>query len=279
MEQPAWWLAVPVGCGGTSANHEPDAAPPDAACVTATTGTLHSQVLANGDGIEDRYYWLHVPASYDCHTAMPLLVDFHGTASEMPEEAYQTEELTAFSERENVIVARPRSRSGARMDYVIYRWDQNPGDLPRNRTFARRLVDEIEQRYTIDPARVYASGFSSGSNMSAQFLLDPASPFRGLAPIAGGRWTQEPLPTLANGPRIYMSPGYRDYLWPTARKLITELAAAGLPDDRLLVSHTGGGHDLYAWHFDELWRFLDRGERPAPGTIAAPWTATTLPSP
>ncbi|HEY5925681.1 MAG TPA: YCF48-related protein [Kofleriaceae bacterium] len=278
MSLRTWWLVLLLGCDPTSVNHEPDAAPTDSACAVAT-GTLRDQVLANGDGVEDRYYWLHVPSSYDCTTALPLLVDFHGTASDKPEEAYQTDALIAFAERENVIVARPRSRSAAFLGFQIYRWDQNAGDLARNRTFAKLVVDELELRYAIDPARVYASGFSSGSNMTAQFLVDATSPFRGLAPIAGGRWTQEPLPALANGPRVYMSTGYRDYLWPTARTLIAQLATAGLPDDRLYVSRTGGGHDLYAWHFDEAWRFLDRGERPGAGAIAAPWTATTLPSP
>jgi len=279
MSSRAWWLVLLFGCDATPADELPDAAPPDAACTTAATGTLHNQVLAHGDDVEDRYYWLHVPASYSCHTALPLLVDFHGTASDTPEEAYQTDALVEFAEREHVIVARPRSRSAKFNGYDIYRWDQNTGDLSRNRVFAKHLVEDLEKRYAIDPARVYASGFSSGSNMTAQFLVDPASPFRGLAPIAGGRWTQEALPALASGPRIYMSTGYRDYLWPTARTLIAQLPTAGLPADRLLVSHTGGGHDLYAWHFDELWRFLDRGERPSDGTVAAPWTAVTLPSP
>jgi poly(3-hydroxybutyrate) depolymerase len=270
------WFGLLVGCT-TPTNLEPDAAPPDAAC-TAATGTRQRQLLASGDGIEDRYYWVHVPGSYDC-TATPLLVDFHGTAGDNPEEAYQTDALIAFAEREHVIVARPRSRSSMMNGYQIYRWDQNSGDLARNRTFAKRLVDELEKQYVIDPARVYASGFSSGSNMTAQFLIDPASPFRGLAPIAGGRWTQELLPALSNGPRIYMATGYRDYLWSTARTLITQVKGAGLPDDRLLVRRTGGGHDLYAWHFDELWRFLDRGERPDAGAVSPPWSTSTLPSP
>jgi poly(3-hydroxybutyrate) depolymerase len=244
-------------------------------------GTLHDQKLPAGDGIDTRYYWLHVPMSYGCESPAPLLVDFHGTASgAAPEEAYQTDALIAFADANGVIVARPRSRSAPlEGGGDIYRWDQNPGDLDRNRTFAEHLVTELEAHYAIDPARVYASGFSTGSNMTAQFLSDPASPFRGLAPIAGGIWTTQALPSLADGPRIYMATGYRDYLWPTARTLVDKLHAANLPDDRLLVRRTGGGHDLYAWHFDELWRWLDGHAGPAATPIAAPWTPAALPQP
>ena len=101
--------------------------------------------------------------------------------------------------------------------------------------------------------------------MVAQFLADPQSPFHGIAPIAGGKWSQHALPSLADGPRIYMATGYRDYLWPYARTQISAMATAGLAADRVEVRRTGGGHDLYAWHFDELWEFLDAGVRPGGG--------------
>ncbi len=274
-------LALLVACDSPLID-QPDAAFPDAPPAVgcdAPLGTKHALTLANGDGLEDRAYWLHVPASYRCESPAPLLVDFHGTASDVPEEAYQTEALIAFADANGVIVARPRSRSAAFMGVNIYRWDQNTGDLPRNVTFAHNLVANLEQRYAIDPARVYASGFSSGANMTAQFLTDPESPFHGIAPIAGGRWTNQVLPQLAAGPRLWISTGYRDYLWPTARTLIAGVRMAGLPDDHLVVRPTVGGHDLYPWHFAELWQFLDGGTPPPDGVLAAPWTAQALPSP
>ncbi len=283
MKLAACALAVAAAaCGGSSAA-QPDATAPDGAPLgcdpAAPGGTLHGQILPAGDGSEDRTYWLHVPPGYVCGTPSPLLVDFHGTASDVPEEAYQTDALIAFADAHGVIVARPRSRSSLEGGSQIYRWDQNAGDLPRNVRFADNLVASLERTYDIDRTRVYASGFSSGSNMAAQFLTDAASPFLGLAPIAGGHWGDTALPVLATGLRVYMSTGYRDYLWPTARDLVTDLAAAGLPADHLFVSHTGGGHDLYPWHFDELWQFLDGKSAPDGGTVAAPWVVEPLPAP
>lgn len=155
-------LVAACSSGDDDAMMQPDGGNGSGEC-TAPTGTFHGQTLANGDGKEDRYYLLHVPASYHCEP-MPLLVDFHGTAEDMPEEAYQTDALIEFADAHGVIVARPRSRSSIEGTYTIYRWDQNPGDL------------------------------------------------------------------------------------------------------------------LYAWHFGELWQFLDAGVPPNGGAIAAPWTIAALPS-
>jgi hypothetical protein len=114
--------------------------------------------------------------------------------------------------------------------------------------------------------------------MTAQFLGDLESPFVGLAPIAGGWWNKKTLSSLAGGPRVYMSTGYRDYLWPSARDLITALNANGI-GDLLHVSHTGGGHDLYPWHFEELWQWLDGHTGFDGGNVDADWTLEAVDSP
>ena len=79
------WLAVLLAACSSPSHDSADAAV-DAAIVGcgAPTGDFHDQVLAKGDGIEDRYYWMHVPTTYSCAAPMPLLVDVHGTASDMP---------------------------------------------------------------------------------------------------------------------------------------------------------------------------------------------------
>jgi predicted esterase/photosystem II stability/assembly factor-like uncharacterized protein len=275
------WLALLVPACSSPSNESSDAAVDatiDVGCG-APTGDFHSQVLAMGDGIEDRYYWMHVPSTYSCTTPMPILVDFHGTAGDVPEEAYQTPALIEFSDATGVIVVRPRSRSSVEGGVNLYRWDENGGDIARNMTYARNLVADLEHRYAIDPERVYASGFSSGSNMAAQFLTDAQSPFKGLAPIAGGEWSTPALRDQTTGPYVFMSTGYRDYLWPTAKDLIAALAIAHQPADHLCVRHTGGGHDLYPWHFAELWQFLDGHTCPVgSGTATTPWTVSTLPA-
>lgn len=244
----------------------------------APHGPLHDQGLALGDDEEDRQYFLYVPEGVGCDAPAPLLVDFHGTAGgARPEEAYQLDALIALADAEGAIVVRPRSRSSEEGSFgQIYRWDQNPGDVERNVRFTENLVHRLHELYAVDPARTYATGFSSGSNMSAQFL-DPAERglFRGVAPIAGGVFSSS-VANIAgldvpDAPRLYLGTGYRDYLLGTQRTLIDEVRAAGLPEDKLWLREYNTGHDLYAWHFPELFAFLDRGERPVDGPPDAAW--------
>ncbi len=262
------------GCGGDS-----DAPSPDAPLATCPlVGGQHDQKLVLGDGVEDRSYFLYVPPGYHCDEPIGLLVDFHGTAGgDEPEIAYATDELIALADARRFIVARPRSRSKLVNGQTFFQWDINPGDLQRNQTFGKKLVADLEARFPIDHARVYASGFSSGSNMASQFLFDPASPFKGIAPIAGGHWMPVGLPSLALGPRMYLATGYRDYLWPTTKALVDAVHAAGLPDDRIFVRRSGGGHEIHGYYYEEAWSFFDDGTRPpSGGAIAAPWTRDSL---
>jgi len=233
-------------------------------------GTFHNQSL-EVEG-ETRAYFLHVPAQYDCATAWPVLVDFHGTSGgEEPEISYKNDELVALADAEGFIALRPRSRSSIEGGQATFRWDQNPGDLERNVAFTRALLTELGSRYHLDPARTYASGFSSGTNMSLQFLAEDPPLFQGLGLVAGGIWT--PPAQIAGDPkRIYATTGYRDYMWTYWMAFTEILEGRQFPDDRLFVRESDTGHELYGWHFQELWAWLDRGERPASGTLATGWT-------
>lgn len=248
-----------------------DAGPPS---CSGLPGTFHDQQLASGG--ELRGYFLHVPADYRCEDAWPLLVDFHGTASgPVAEEAYHTDALIETADREHFIALRPRSRSSLEGGSEIFRWDQNPGDLARNTAFTRALLVELEANYHVDPSRIYASGFSSGTNMIAQLAAAADLPFAGFGFVAGGFWNDPgAIAPQALSARYYLATGYRDYLHGSQRALSAKLQGAHVGDEQIFLRETDGGHELYGWHFGELWAWLDRGERPAAGRLTAGWTQT-----
>jgi len=238
-------------------------------------GTFHDQPFMSGG--QSRGYFLHVPAAYRCdESPWPILVDFHGTAGGLlPEEAYQLDALIATAEAERFITVRPRSRSSLEGGEQIFRWDQNPGDLPRNATFAAELLADLQSKYNIDPARIYAAGFSSGTNMIAQLLRDPTAAYAGYGFVAGGYWDDPgTLSAKALSARYYLATGYRDYLWASQSALVNRLETARVPAAQRFVRETKGGHELYDWHFPELWKWLDRGERALSSGLEPGWTQT-----
>ncbi|MFO0726615.1 MAG: PHB depolymerase family esterase [Myxococcota bacterium] len=274
--------ASPADLGAPDAG-EPDSGMADAGSpCSGQPGTFHDQHLTDPTG-EVRSYLLHVPAAYDCSQPLPLLVDFHGTAGDQPEEAYQTDALLALADAEGFIVLRPRSRFSSEGGGNIYRWDQNPGDLAKNVAFTHALVAKIRADYAIDPARTYASGFSSGTNMVSRFLPETgaATLFHGFAFVGGGYWETAPGPLNyadpASAPRIYAVSGFRDYLHGAELDLFSLLDRAHHPVDRRFMRKTDAGHDLFAWHFEEIWAWLDRGARPSDAPLRADlgWTQDT----
>ncbi len=236
------------------------------------TGTFFKQTLeSQGD---QRVYLLHVPDSYECQDAWPLLVDLHGTATSVPEEAYGLSAAMETADASRFLLLRPRSRSSVEGGTEIFRWDQNPGDPDRNRQFIEELVGLVQSQYHVDPDRIYVMGFSSGTNQTAVLAADPGAPFSGYGFIGGGAWTVSS--GFDQGARYYFSTGYRDYMKTNLDPLLDHLRAEGVEDDQLLIRETNAGHDLYAWMYPELWTFLDQGIRPDPGTLAPAWQLEDL---
>ncbi|MEZ4239810.1 MAG: hypothetical protein R3F59_27360 [Myxococcota bacterium] len=232
----------------------------------AEVGTFHEQTL-EVDG-ETRTYLLHVPSTYAC-APTPVLFDLHGTAVGRPEEAYGLQGALDAAEAEGFLLVRPRSRSSLEGGQEVFRWDQNPGDPERNRVFLRALLDDLRERYAVADDRVYVMGFSSGTNQTSVMAADPDTPFHGFGHVGGGAWTVD---TQQPAGRFYLHTPWRDYMRTYDAELRDLLDEAGVPSADRLDRQSFSGHELYDWVYPELWAFLDRGERPDPGVLAAGWT-------
>jgi photosystem II stability/assembly factor-like uncharacterized protein/predicted esterase len=249
----------------------------DANTCAGSPGEFHALPLESG-GLT-RHYFLYVPSKYDCKSApWPLLIDFHGTASgteaDDPEEYYALPGMMTEADAEGFIVARPRSLSATSGGENIYQWDINPGDLQKNAAFAHDLVVALASEYHVDPARVYGSGFSNGTNMVSQFLADSPVVFHGIAVVGGGIWDTPTAAEFGNPvERIYAATGYREYLYPYQTALLGFLSGAGLPADHVFARTTNAAHELYGWHYRELFQWLDQGTRPGAGALASAWVA------
>jgi polyhydroxybutyrate depolymerase len=60
--------------------------------------------------------------------------------------------------------------------------------------FTEALLDRLSEDYPIDPARIYATGFSNGASMTFRVGAELAGRFAAVAPVAGSLWLEDPNP-------------------------------------------------------------------------------------
>lgn len=118
-----------------------------------SSGTLMSAGLK-------REYLLYVPPSYDRARATPLVISLHG-ASLWPALQMKISQWNRLADAKGFIVVYPAASGFPRIWHV----DRVPG-LQDDVRFIADLIGNLESRYNIDPARIYANGMSNGGGMA-----------------------------------------------------------------------------------------------------------------
>jgi polyhydroxybutyrate depolymerase len=147
----------------------------DRACTpnpAYTPGTNTHQLPVAG---ATREFLVHVPPTVS--TRVPLVVDFHGAGSNMVEQDVYGD-FDPLADAKGFIVATPNG-----IDAAIRQWRFLGTQDDVN--FANAIVDELVAHACVDPQRVYASGISSGSAMTASLACQSSTRFHGFGLVAG----------------------------------------------------------------------------------------------
>jgi polyhydroxybutyrate depolymerase len=161
-----------------------------AGCGTAAAG---SSTLTLTIGGHSRVVIVHVPSTYRGASKVPLVLNLHGSGSTARgQELFSGMDATA--DAHGFIVAYPQGliQEGSGFDWNV------PGvplvggaPLPAHAaddvSFLTALVGVLEQRYCIDPSRVYATGFSGGARTASQLACDSSGVFAAVAAVSGLR--------------------------------------------------------------------------------------------
>ena len=171
--------------GGPTLDAGGDAGGGDGSTMPASCS---STVLPPGDttrtvqvGSVARSYVLHVPATYDGKTPVPLVVDFHGIG-ETGSTELASSPYPAHLDPEGVVMAFPDGLKGP----VGTDWNVGPccvGDVD-DVAFARAVVANIQTIACVDPTRVYATGVLTGGGMAHYLACHAADVFAAAAPAA-----------------------------------------------------------------------------------------------
>jgi PKD repeat protein/predicted esterase len=147
--------------------------------ITALRGQFQLKTYTNPWDGKPYTYYLFQPPSYQAGTPAPLVLFYHGAGAQGFLDDAACFALAANQARFPCFVAVPQfSRSSAIIANQAGNWSYQ-------QYMVRQVLGEIRQLYTIDPARLFAAGFSAGGNGSLGGAIFHPSLFAGVISASG----------------------------------------------------------------------------------------------
>ena len=183
-------VAAALVAVGMSSNAQAQIAPAASpACELAPIAGVEQQLSSGG---RQRTYRLFVPQGFTGRSALPLVLDLHGSGGTSAGQA-KTSGFETVAAREGFVVASLQA-DGGRWNVPIT--DGRPDDV----AYVSDVIDHLAARVCTDLARVYATGFSGGARMSSLLACRLNTRITAIAPMAGLRWPGpcdgRPVPVL-----------------------------------------------------------------------------------
>jgi polyhydroxybutyrate depolymerase len=147
------------------------------------------------DGVE-RSWQLFVPPTYDAKTKHALVLDFHGSGGS-PQGQSRNSDFIKLAGEKVFLVVNPAgkyirdAKSGASWNVDL---DRKGVDDVR---FVRELIAHLRAKYSIDPQRIYSTGFSGGARMSSRLACDLSYVIAAVGPVGGIRFPEKCTPARA----------------------------------------------------------------------------------
>lgn len=146
-----------------------------------------------------RYYEVHTPPNYSKSVAAPLVLCLHGGGGNPSQQRWQAN-METMADEKGLIIVYPAGTNPVFKDKFLF-WNAGPKRKHKKLravddvAFLNAVLDDLNQFFTIDTKRVYATGISNGAHMSYRFASETER-IAAIAPIAGveelGRYYQPP---------------------------------------------------------------------------------------
>ena len=163
----------------------------------------HAEVIVESDRIDgvERTWRLFVPDGYRATQTHPLVLDFHGTGG-TPEGQSKNSRLTELAAERGFLVVNPAGAYRRTPDGgLTWNVDLDPKG-PDDVRFVRALIERLKARYSIDPKRIYSTGFSGGARISSRLACDMSDVIAAIGAVGGIRFPdactpEQPVAILA----------------------------------------------------------------------------------
>ena len=160
---------------------------------TAKAGDYGRDMTVNGT---DRFYEMHVPASYDGSKAVPLVLVFHGGGG-YPASVRFESGMDKTSDKNGFIVVYPAGTNKRFLKDRMLEWndgrpyqDGSPKEID-DVAFVKAVIADVDKMFNIDRKRIYAAGFSNGSQFVNRLAQQMTDQLAAVAKVAGQRSPDE----------------------------------------------------------------------------------------
>lgn len=178
MRLTSFFAAVAALFAVASVAEAQSAARAAAACNLTRVSGVEQRTLMSGG--KERAYRLFVPPAYDGRTALPIVLDMHGSGGTSAGQA-RNSGFEDVAKREGFIVASLQG-DGNRWNVPVR--DNRPDDV----AYVSDVIDDVSAQLCADKTRVYATGFSGGARMSSLLACKLGNRLAAIAPVSGLRW-------------------------------------------------------------------------------------------
>lgn len=144
---------------------------------------LYTRTLSH-NGVA-RQYILYVPDSLDGTSRVPLMLNFHGFGG-TADRHLRFADMRPLADSGTFILVYPQGTllDGSPHWNAGLKTDRNKSDAD-DFGFVEALIDEISSDYNIDPARVYACGYSNGAFFSYALACYHSDKIAAIGSVAG----------------------------------------------------------------------------------------------
>jgi polyhydroxybutyrate depolymerase len=152
-------------------------ATPKPAVEYQTPGTFRDSLQVEG---YRRHFAVHLPPMYQPGVPLPLVIDFHAHSHSVFQQA-EISQMNAKADEEGFVVVHPQALGNPSTWYGYL--PGLPGQI--DLSFVAELLVYLRQEISIDPRRIYATGFSDGGAMANALACEMPETFAAVAPVSG----------------------------------------------------------------------------------------------
>jgi len=142
------------------------------------SGNIYSSINVQGT---NREFIMHLPQNFSTETQHPLILNFHGATVNGQIQMDYTN-FNKLADEQSFVIIYPTALLGMIYGDSVTLWNTAPnGDVH----FVEKLIDLAYNDFNIDLAKVYATGFSSGSFMSYSLACNLSNRIAAIATVSG----------------------------------------------------------------------------------------------